>query len=97
MCVKFSVDVFPVERINDDTGNVSNSGITNQDGCDKMSLCGIVEQTKTIHFQIVDNRKREDADVEVLVHLDFETFVLDVHQSQEHPYTYELDWKRNTG
>ena len=39
------------------------------EGCSKMSLCGSVEQAKTIRFRLVDNKKRENAKVEVKMHL----------------------------
>jgi len=81
-CIKaFDVDVFQYfGDSNDKAGH----------GCEKMSLCGEAEQTKEITFHAVDNRKRENVKVEVLMHLDREKIVLDVEEI--HPYTYQFLW-----
>jgi len=63
-----------------------------EDGCDKMSLCGVIEQTKKIHFEIVDNRKRENPLVQVDMHLDFKTIQMEVVPHPKIPYTYEFSW-----
>ena len=68
-----------------------------RDGCDKMSMCGQVEQTKTTRFHIVDNLQRKNADVEVAIHLDSDTIYLQATESQDTPFTYELDWTWKTG
>eukprot|EP00977_Amphora_coffeiformis_P000932 scaffold200_cov173-Amphora_coffeaeformis.AAC.4 len=74
---------------------LANNITGSEDGCDKMSLCGIVEQTKKIHFEIVDNRKREDPVVEVDIHLDFTTVHMDVAPVPDKAYTYELVWSHD--
>lgn len=66
------------------------------DGCDKMSLCATIEQTRTLYFDMVDNRKRSDPHVEVDIHLDAETVHLDVDKHPTKPFTYEFKWKHDT-
>jgi hypothetical protein len=60
-CIKaFEVDVFEwtTEMQNSLTRAIQVKG------CDKMSLCGSVEQTKSIILRIVDNKKRENPHVQ---------------------------------
>ena len=38
-------------------------------GCDKMGLCGIVEQTRDTIFRIYDNRERDDAKASAVMHI----------------------------
>lgn len=48
-----------------------------------------------IHFEIVDNRKRENPLVEVDMHLDFKTVRMDVVPHPSIPYTYEFTWSND--
>jgi len=87
-CVKaYEVAVFQVTE-----DRVTQNQTSTEDGCDKMSLCGIVEQTKTIYFEIVDNRKRENPLVEVDMHLDAKTLRMEVVPHPKIPFTYEFTW-----
>lgn len=56
-CVKsFDVDV-----------NVKDS-FSSSGGCKKMENCGEAQQTKTIQYKVVDNKKRGDASIQIKVH-----------------------------
>uniref|UniRef100_A0A7S3LHW5 guanylate cyclase n=1 Tax=Amphora coffeiformis TaxID=265554 RepID=A0A7S3LHW5_9STRA len=90
-CVKaFEVAVF---QTSDD--RLSSNETSDEDGCDKMSLCGITEQTKDIHFEIIDNRKREDPIIDVTMYLDRDTLALDVEPHPTIPYRYQFSWKHD--
>lgn len=54
-----------------------------------------LNRTRTIHFEIVDNRKRKDPLVEVDIHLDFETVHIEVQPHPTQKYTYELTWSHD--
>jgi hypothetical protein len=80
----FEVSVFPW---------ISNSvevleNVTRDNGCDKMTLCGTVEQTKEILFHAFGNRLRDNASVPALVHLGQEDRYLPITQVE--PYLYEF-------
>jgi hypothetical protein len=80
----FEVSVFPW---------ISNSvevleNVTRDNGCDNMTLCGTVEQTKEILFHAFVNRLRDNATVPVLVHLGQEDRYLPITQVE--PYLYEF-------
>jgi hypothetical protein len=80
----FEVSVFPW---------ISNSvevseNVTQDTGCDKMTLCGTVEQTKEILFHAFDNRLRDNTTVTALVHLGQEDRSLEITQVE--PYLYEF-------
>jgi len=84
-CVKaFEVDVYEL------TPEMSEMHNTKHKGCEKMSLCGSVEQTKIITFHAVDNKKRENVDVEVKMHLATTTSNLMAVPIGD--YTYEIQW-----
>ena len=72
--------------------------ITSEDarGCDKMSLCGSVEQTKTLIFRAVDNLQREGAVVTALVHMDQSNTELPVTRLSNESYTYEFAFVQDT-
>ena len=93
-CIKaYEVAVFQSSE-----DRTANNFTVDENGCNKMSLCGMIEQRKTIHFMIVDNRKREKPLVEVDIYLDFETIHMDVKPHATCPYTYEMTWSHaNTG
>lgn len=61
-----------------------------QTGCSKMSLCGTVEQTKTIKLRLSDNRERNGAKVEAIMHLAKSTKTVPVTLIEEH--LYGLSW-----
>lgn len=87
-CVKaFEVDVFQF------FGSSSN-GTENYQGCEKMELCGIVEQTRVVEFHLVDNLERDNAFVEVIIHLSDRDVVLTAEPLDE-PYTYSFSWSGN--
>ena len=69
---------------------------SNSTGCDKMSMCGTAEQTKEIVLRAIDNVKRDDAEVEVLIHFDRDTENLDVYKVPGMPFEYEFRWSRKT-
>jgi hypothetical protein len=66
-----------------------------EDGCEKMSLCGIIEQTKTLHIEIVDNRKRENPVVDADMHVDTRTHRMVVEPHPTKPYVYVLEWTQS--
>lgn len=87
-CIKaYEVSVF--QSFTDRTAKNSTD---TEDGCAKMSLCGIIEQTKMLHLEIVDNRKRDNPEVEVDIHLDTKTIHIDVEPHPDKPYVYLLEW-----
>ena len=92
-CVKaFEVEVFEYSHGRGDEHILADGS----NGCDKRSLCGTVEQTKTMVFRIVDNKEREDAVVTVLVHLDETSTEIPVHKVTNESFTYEFDFSRET-
>lgn len=68
--------------------------VAHRDGCAKMSLCGAVEQTKLVKFRAVDNKKRDDAVVEVKMHLAKATTSIPVTKVGD--YSYDITWVENT-
>jgi hypothetical protein len=60
------MNVFPWDSKND---TQSTYEFMRDNGCDKMSLCATVEQTKEIVFRTFDNRQRDNATVTALIHL----------------------------
>jgi hypothetical protein len=69
--------------------------VNRDSGCDKMSLCGTVEQTKEILFHAFDNRLRDNATVAALVHLGQEDRYLPITQLE--PYLYEFGFSHSEG
>lgn len=90
-CVKaFEVDIFQwTEEMSELADNH-----THHNGCEKMSLCGSIQQTKTIIFHAVDNKRRDDAVLQVTMHLATEEYDLPVKKLSN--YTYEITWSENT-
>jgi hypothetical protein len=84
---EFEVSVFPYMINNVDVFDESQN-ITGYTGCEKMGLCGSVEQTKDILFYAFDNRLRDNATVTALMHLGREERYLLVTQVE--PYLYEF-------
>ena len=64
------------------------------EGCEKMELCGVVQQTKEVTFRIVDNLERENAFVEIILHLSDTSTILEARALDE-PYSYEFSWTRD--
>lgn len=60
-----------------------------------MSLCGSIEQTKVIEIHARDNKERIGPHVTAVMHLGQERVELDVHKSEDLPYTYEFHWSEN--
>ena len=89
-CIKaFEVDVFQWHDPNDAINQT-----IQYEGCSKMELCGEVQQTKEITFRIVDNLERDNAFVEVIVHLSDTDVVLEASALAD-PYTYAFSWTRD--
>ena len=64
-------------------------------GCPKMSLCGVVEQRKTMTFRLIDRKKRDGAQVRAIIHFDQQTIELGVEMVENVPYNYEISWAGN--
>eukprot|EP00980_Cylindrotheca_fusiformis_P022516 scaffold9394_cov67-Cylindrotheca_fusiformis.AAC.1 len=62
-------------------------------GCNKMSLCGSVEQTREIRFHAFDNRLRDNATLAVLMHIGKNVRELPIRQVE--PYLYEFGFSNN--
>ncbi|CAB9502908.1 activated protein kinase catalytic subunit alpha-1 [Seminavis robusta] len=83
-CVKaFEVSVYPV-GVNASDGNKIA-------GCGKMSVCGHVQQKKTITFRAFDNKEREGATLTVKMHDEDDTRNLDVTRIND-TFAYEFGW-----
>jgi len=92
-CVKaFEVDVFPVMVDGEVRGRSLEGSVR---GCEKMSLCGTVQQTKIIRFRVIDNKKREGLQLDVTVHEGDSTRSVGVNAvgntANSSSYTYEFD------
>jgi hypothetical protein len=85
----FEVSVFPWISNSDEVLE----NVTQETGCDKMSLCGTVEQTKEILFHAFDNRLRDNTTVMALVHLGQEDRSLEITQLE--PYLYEFGFSHS--
>eukprot|EP00980_Cylindrotheca_fusiformis_P005527 scaffold1172_cov115-Cylindrotheca_fusiformis.AAC.2 len=57
-------------------------------GCEKMGLCGSVEQTREIRLYAFDNRLRDNATLAVLMHIGQNVRELPIRQVE--PYLYEF-------
>ncbi|CAJ1945944.1 unnamed protein product [Cylindrotheca closterium] len=83
------VSVYPWEV----DGEYQLMNITIQSGCEKMSLCGAIPQTKEIRFKAQDNRKRDNATVTALMHIGQEEWFLSVVETD--PFVYEFGFSHN--
>ena len=97
-CIKaYEVDVFQHDtnhtHPNGSNGESTNSYFVDVEGCDKMSVCGRVQQTKEITFRAVDNLKRAGAQVDVLMHIGESS--VPIPMVTVAPYTYEFNWSYN--
>ena len=87
-CIKaFEVDVF--EWTDDLAAKSLSDGFLHPPGCAKMSVCGAVQQTKTITFRIVDNQKRKNPIVEAKMHTAARSKDIPVKKISD--YIYEID------
>lgn len=94
-CIKaFEVDVFQyIDELHADrTHHVTDLSkeTINQIHCEKMSMCGEIEQTKEVVFRAIDNLKRVNPEITVIVHLDHESILLDVQEVE--PFTYGFNF-----
>lgn len=60
------------------------------DGCEKMSICGVMEQQELIYLRAIDNKKRANATVTAIMHLGEDSHEIPLHFVNDH--TYELVW-----
>ena len=60
-----------------------------------MSLCGTLEQTKTIHFRAYDNRERDHAELVALIHVGQESRYLPITTVGNESYVYEFDFSHD--
>lgn len=89
-CIRaFEVDV--LEWMNN--GEYVQDGQSNtRTGCDKMTLCGTVEQTKDITFRAYDNRERVGAVVTAMMHVGQASHPLPVKEVGNGTFTYEFSY-----
>lgn len=64
-------------------------------GCDKMSLCGSVKQTKHVTFRAYDNREREGAKVTAVMHVGKQSLSLPVSKVANESFAYEFSFTDN--
>lgn len=92
-CVKaFEVDVYQLQ-VSDPSmlADLTTSNVTRvTEGCEKMSVCGVVQQTKTIVLHVVDNLERENPTVKVIMHLSDRDVFPEAKPLGAH--TYEILW-----
>lgn len=94
-CIKaFEVEVMQWDRGGDSLGG-NTTFFKRVSGCDKMSLCGTVEQTKHVTFRAYDNRERDNADFKALIHVGQESRELEVTSVEDVPYAYEFTFTDN--
>ena len=63
-------------------------------GCSKMSVCGTIEQTKTITFRAQDHKERKGASMKVLMHDDKTSRELEVVRLNN-TFIYEFNWSEH--
>ena len=86
-CLKaFDVAVFQYDPLDDSSSNHT--------GCDKMDLCGTMEQNEEVYFMIVDNKRRENPEVTALIHLGHDSHDIAVEELSDH--RYQIHWDENT-
>ena len=89
-CVKaFEVDVYEHKEGEEDDHLLEHFG-ESLPGCEKMSICGTIEQGESIKLRIFDNMERDNAVVSVTVHAGDLTTDLELLQLKESPYGYEF-------
>lgn len=97
-CIKaYEVDLY--QWFTDSAGNGTSANIatiaTDKAGCDKMSVCGVIQQTKPMSMRLRDNMKRVNPDIVVKVHLDDDEQIMNVHTVEGEEFVYEFQWVRN--
>ena len=91
-CVKaFEVSVYEYSHGEDDDHLSQEFYGSDREGCSKMSVCGVVQQTKEITFRAYDNKEREGATFRVLMHDEDESRELKV-QRINNTWAYEFSW-----
>jgi hypothetical protein len=93
-CVNaYEVDIYP---LTEDIADFNEENYTKAaaKGCEKMSLCGTVEQTKTIVFHAYDNQEREGATVRAVMHVGAKSEELEVTPINN-TWAYEFSWSRS--
>ena len=93
-CIKaYEVDVFQFDPEDEGTNTTTAiAELAKELACEKMSLCGNIEQTKDIHLRIVDNRKRENPDIRVVMHLETRSVNLEPIPVPGTNNQYEIVW-----
>eukprot|EP00980_Cylindrotheca_fusiformis_P020634 scaffold7696_cov141-Cylindrotheca_fusiformis.AAC.4 len=99
-CVKaFEVSVYPRKdpEVDESSSKLSSlldtsshSEFTRENGCDKMALCGTVEQGKQIFFRAFDNRQRSNVNVTATVHHGDRTSHVELYEVE--PFLYEFNF-----
>ena len=93
-CVKaFDVDVYQQEEGVEDLHLKAFYG-DSYPGCEKMSICGTVEQGAIIKLRIYDNMQRENPEVKVVVHAGSEKRELPVEQIDAYGYDFVVTDKK---
>jgi hypothetical protein len=93
-CLKaFEVDVLQLDGDEEASGLVVAGSSTH--GCDKMALCGSVEQTKVVKFRAYDNREREGAIVTAVMHVRQDSFPLPVTRAGNNSFAYDFTFSND--
>eukprot|EP00980_Cylindrotheca_fusiformis_P000864 scaffold227_cov97-Cylindrotheca_fusiformis.AAC.2 len=74
--------------------NETTEGMMRDAGCNKMSLCATIEQNEEITFLVYDIRKRINASVTALMHVQTNEEVLSVHEVE--PFLYQFTYLDST-
>lgn len=74
--------------------NPNETTTLNHTGCDKMELCGTMEQREEVYFMVIDNKHRDDPEVTALIHLGHYTHDIAVEKLTED--TYQIHWDETT-
>lgn len=85
-CIKaFEVDLYAL-------GEDKQKNFSHHDaGCDKMSLCASVQQTKNITFSAFDNKERKNANAHAVMHIGQKTIHIDVSRING-TYAYQFNF-----
>ena len=93
-CVKaYEVNVYEFKE-GETVAHLQSFAAGNRTGCQKMSVCGTVQQTKTITFRAFDNKERENAVVRVVMHSEDTSTELPVFRI-EGTWAYEFSWNHS--
>jgi hypothetical protein len=92
-CIKaFEVDVIAYDGTHE---TAAEAVLQKLKGCDKMSLCGTIEQTKEINFHVHDNLDRDNVTLTALMHLGQESKYLTVTLPPNEPHAYDFGFSHN--